>query len=181
MVTITQEKKWYTIKVQNNRERSVCERLKNDMLREFEVDVNFFIPTESNLTLRNGKKVIREKLLYPGYVFVETDCIDKISHLVKTTNGATQVMKDANGKPTTLKQAEINHMMGQKVVSKAKVESQFIEGEMVEIISGPFAKFKGTIDTIEADKNKVRVEVLIFGRPTKVDLTLDDITKCSNE
>lgn len=181
MTTETQTKNWYTIKVQTNRERSVSERIKQDMMREFEEEVNFFIPTESNLSLKNGKKVIREKLLFPGYIFVETTSVDKVIYLVKTTNGAASVLKNSNGSPQVLKQSEIDRMMGQKKESRAVVEALFINGEEVEIINGPFAKFKGKIDSMEMEKNKVRVEVLIFGRPTSVDLTFDDIVKIKND
>jgi len=170
-------KNWYTIKVQNNREKSVSERLKSDMKREYNEEVTFLIPTQLTVDVKDGKKVQREKVLYPGYVFVQTNSIDKVSHLVKSTNGATNVLRDNKGLAIILKQSEVDRMIGEKENNKNVVENQFVVGETVEIVTGPFAKFKGTIDWIDNDKNKVKVEVLIFGRSTLVDLTIGDILK----
>ncbi len=171
------QKNWYTIKVQNNRERSVSERITLDMKKEFDEEVNFLIPTQGVVGLKNGKRVLKEKLLYPGYIFVETQSIDKVAHLVKTTNGATQVLRDSRGLPTPLKRSEVERMMGEKEVSKAILESSYSIGEKIEIISGPFAKFKGTITAQDLEKNNVKIEVLIFGRATAVDLNFDEISK----
>ena len=170
-------KNWYTIKVQNNREKSVSERLKSEMMREFNEEVNFLIPTQGVISVKDGKRVQKEQILYPGYIFVETSTIDKIAHLVKTTNGATNVLRDNKGTPIILKQSEVERMFGEKEANKVSLETAFVVGEKVEIVNGPFAKFKGTVESIDIDKNKVKVEVLIFGRATFVDLTLEDITK----
>lgn len=178
MITLeTKTKNWYTVKVQNNREKSVSERLKLDMMREFNEEVQFFIPTQGVLSVKNGKKVVKEQLLYPGYIFVETSSIDRINHLVKTTNGATNVLKDNKGTPIILKQSEIDRMLGEKEANKESLESSFVLGEKVKIINGPFANFNGKIEEMNVEKNRLKVEVLIFGRSTLVELTLVDITK----
>ena len=178
MITLeTKTKNWYTVKVQNNREKSVSERLKLDMMREFNEEVQFFIPTQGVLSVKNGKKVVKEQLLYPGYIFVETSSIDRINHLVKTTNGATNVLKDNKGIPIILKQSEIDRMLGEKEANKESPESSFVLGEKVKIINGPFANFNGKIEEMNVEKNRLKVEVLIFGRSTLVELTLVDITK----
>jgi len=178
MITLeAKTKNWYTIKVQNNREKSVSERLKFEMMREFNEEVNFFIPTQGFVSVKNGKKVIKDQILYPGYIFVETENIDKINYLVKITNGATSVLKDNKEVPIILKQSEVDRMFGDKELNKVSIDTLFSIGEQVEIINGPFTKFKGSINSIDVEKNKVRVEVLIFGRATNVDLTLVDITK----
>ena len=178
MITLeTKTKNWYTVKVQNNREKSVSERLKSEMMREFNEEVTFFIPSQGVMSVKNGKKVVKDQLLYPGYIFVETSSIDRIDHLVKTTNGATNVLKDNKGTPIVLKQSEVDRMVGEKEANKEMLESSFVVGEKVQIINGPFAKFNGKVEEIQVDKNKVKVEVLIFGRSTLVELTLVDITK----
>lgn len=171
------EKKWYTIKVQNNREKSVSERLRSDMSKFYNTEVNFLIPTKAVATVKNGKKVVKEQILYPGYVFVETDSIGQVEYLVKSTNGATNVLKDTKGKPQQIKQSEIEKMIVEKEKAKEVVESAYIIGQHIEITSGAFNQFKGTIEKIDEDRNKVTVQVSIFGRPTSVDLTLNDIIK----
>jgi transcriptional antiterminator NusG len=171
-------KNWYTIMVQNNRERTVSERLKSEMMREFNEEVNFLIPTQGVISVKDGKRVQKEQILYPGYIFVETKTIDKIDHLVKTTNGATNVLRDNKGTPIILKQSEVDRMIGEKEANKSAImNTSFVVGEKIIIISGPFSKFKGTISFIDEEKDKVKVEVLIFGRATAVDLTLVDISK----
>lgn len=171
------EKKWYTIKVQNNREKSVSERIKTDMKKYYESDLNFLIPTKVVASVKNGKKVIKEQILYPGYVFVETELIEKVEYLVKGTTGATNVLKDAKGHPQPLKPFEIQKMIVEKEKTKEVAESSFLVGEKIEIISGSFTKFRGVIQSLDVDKNKVKVEVPIFGRPTSIDLTLTEIIK----
>lgn len=176
--TKVKPKNWYTIKVQNIRERSVSEKLKTEMLREFGEEVNFLIPTHGVATIKDGKKVLKEQILYPGYIFIETSSIDKIDHLVKTTNGATNILRDNKGTPITLKQSEVDRMLGEKEANSIAVLSdKFVPGEKVEVKNGPFASFKGTVSSVDNDKEKVKVEVLIFGRSTMVDLTLSDIVK----
>jgi transcriptional antiterminator NusG len=178
MITVeAKTKNWYTIKVQNNREKSVSERLKSEMMREFNEEVNFFIPTQGVIGVKDGKRVQKEQILYPGYIFVETKTIDKINHLVKTTNGATNILRDNKGVPIILKQSEVDRMVGEKEANKSAINTSFVVGEKVEITNGPFTKFKGTISFIDSEKDKVKVDVLIFGRPTVVDLTLIDIKK----
>ena len=147
------------------------------MMREFKEEVQFFIPTQGVLSVKNGKKVVKEQLLYPGYIFVETSSIDRIDHLVKTTNGATNVLKDTKGIPIILKQSEVDRMLGEKEANKEALETAFVVGEKVKIINGPFANFNGKIDELNVEKNRLKVEVLIFGRSTLVELTLVDITK----
>jgi transcriptional antiterminator NusG len=177
ITTEAKTKNWYTIKVQNNREKSVSERLRSEMMREFNEEVNFLIPTQGVISVKDGKRVQKEQVLYPGYIFVETSTIDKIAHLVKTTNSATNVLRDNKGTPIILKKSEIERMFGEKETNKITLETGFVLGEKVEIVNGPFSKFKGVVESIDIDKNKVKVEVLIFGRATFVDLTLEDIIR----
>jgi len=176
---IEKAKKWFTIKVQNNREKSISEKLKLDMLRNYDEYIQFLIPTKGIASVKNGKKIIKEQILYPGYLFVETNSIDKVEHLVKGTTGATNVLKDSNGKPTPMKDSEIERILGEKEVIKAMIESSFIKGEKVEIINGPFTSFIGVVESVDNEKNKIKVEVPIFGRNTVVDLTTNDINKCN--
>jgi transcriptional antiterminator NusG len=181
MNTEVKEKNWFTVKVQNNREKSISEKLKSDMMRDYGLEITTMIPTRGIASVKNGKKIIKEQILYPGYVFVQTESIDKVAHLVKSTPGASNVLRDDRGLAVQLKQSEIDRIIGEKEAVKAMIESAFIIGEKIEIISGPFSTFLGTVNWIDQEKNKVRVEVSIFGRSNLVDLTLDDINKIKAE
>lgn len=173
----TLQKKWYTVKVQSNRERSVSEKLKSEMMRDFQEDVNVLIPTQKLSFLKNGKVKQKEQLLYPGYIFVETISIDKILHFAKIIHGMSSVLKDPQGNPIELRRSEIERMSGEVEKRQSVDVGLYVIGEEVNIKNGPFSNFRGKIQTIDLDKEKVKIEVVIFGRPTIVDLTLSDISK----
>jgi transcriptional antiterminator NusG len=168
---------WYTIKVQSNREKSVSEKLRFDMMREFKEEIEVLIPTQKFSIIKNGKVKQREQLLYPGYIFVETQSIDKVLHFVKTINGMTSVLKDPQGSPIIMRQSEIDRMAGEVERRKETDKGLYAIGQEVSITNGPFSSFRGKIQTLDYEKDKVKIEVSIFGRATIVDLTLDDISK----
>jgi len=174
----TIEKRWYTVKVQSNREKSVSEKLKFDMMREFKEEVNVLIPSQYLSVIKNGKVKQKEQLLYPGYIFVETESIDKVLHFSKMINGMNNVLKDPQGNPIVMRNSEIQRMAGEVEERKSSADKGlYAIGQEVSIINGPFATFRGKIQTIDYEKDKVKIELSIFGRATIVDLTLADISK----
>jgi transcriptional antiterminator NusG len=173
----TIQKNWYTVKVQSNREKSVSEKLKFDMMREFKEEVNVLIPSQKFSIIKNGKVKQKEQLLYPGYIFVETQSIDKILHFVKVINGITSVLKDPQGNPIVLRKSEIERMAGEIEERKSIDKGIYAINQEVSVVNGPFASFRGKIQSLDYEKDKVRIEVMIFGRATIVDLTLNDISK----
>lgn len=178
MTKLNKEKKvnqWYTIKVQNNREKSVSDRIKLEMKRDYNEDVNIMIPTQNTIKFKDGKKVEKSKLLIPGYIFAETYSVDKLNHVIKSVTGATNLLKDTSGMPIPLRQSEVDKMLGVQD-SVSNIKDLYHEGETVLILNGPFTNFKGTIDSIDFDKEKVKVEVPIFGRKNIVELFMVDIS-----
>jgi transcriptional antiterminator NusG len=173
----TQEKKWYTVKVQSNRERSVSEKLKQEMMRDFKEEVNVLIPSQKISIIRNGKVKQKEHLLYPGYIFVETESVDKVLHFAKIINGMTSVLKDPQGNPIVMRKSEIDRMNGEVEHRQSIDKGLYAIGEEVSVVNGPFSSFRGKIQTLDYEKDKVKIEVSIFGRATVVDLTLVDISK----
>ena len=174
----TLEKNWYTVKVQSNRERSVSEKLKMEMMRDFKEEVNVLIPSQTLSMMKNGKVQKKEQLLYPGYIFVETESIDKVLHFSKIINGMNNVLKDPQGNPIVMRKSEIDRMTGEVEERKLSVDKGlYAIGQEVSVINGPFASFRGKIQTIDYEKDKIKIEVSIFGRATIVDLTLADISK----
>jgi transcriptional antiterminator NusG len=173
----TMQKNWYTVKVQSNREKSVSEKLKFDMMREFKEEVNVLIPSQKFSIVKNGKVKQKEQLLYPGYIFVETESIDKVLHFAKIIPGIASVLKDPQGNPIIMRQSEIDRMTGEVETRKNSDKGLYAIGQEVGIINGPFSGFRGKIQSLDYEKDKVRLEVSIFGRATIVDLTLADISK----
>ena len=177
MVTNTLEKKWYTIKVQSNREKNISEKLKSEMIRDFNEELNILVPTKTIPIMKSGKIKQTEQIMYPGYIFVETCSVDKVLHFVKLINGMGGVLKDSQGNPLVLRKSEIDRMSGVIEEVKKKSENIYIIGEQVNIKNGPFSGFKGSIQSIDIEKDKIKLEVFIFGRSTLLDATFDDITR----
>jgi len=185
MNTATMEKqttmKWYVVRAQSNREKSVSERL----IKEAEKGDLFgkvgqvIVPIEKSFFLKNGKKVMREKVLFPGYIFIETNAIGELKYFLKGVNGAQGFLTNRAGGVQPLSQAEVNSMLGKHEESKEELEPEatFVVGEEVKVLDGPFNGFFGTIEEIK-DK-KVKVSVLIFGRKTPVELGILQIDKKS--
>jgi len=173
----TLEKKWYTVKVQSNRERSVSDKLKSEMVRDFNEEVNVLIPMKTISTLKSGKIKQKEQIMYPGYIFVETSSVDKVLHFVKVISGMSGVLKDSQGNPIIMRKSEIDKMTGVMQEVNKKNENLYLVGEEVNVENGPFSGFKGKIQTIDFEKDKIKLEVFIFGRSTILDLTLNDISK----
>ena len=171
------DKKWYTVKVQNNRENSVSDKLKTEMIRDFNEDVNVLIPTKTVSSVKAGKIKHKQQVMYPGYIFVETASVDKVLHFVKVINGMSGVLKDPQGNPIVMRRSEIEKMTG--IIEEVNRNSKdlYVLGEEVTVINGPFSTFRGKIQSIDFEKDKIKLEVSIFGRATIVDLTLADISK----
>lgn len=170
---------WYIVRAQSNREKSVSERIvkdgeTGDLMGKIGRVV---VPTEKYFHLKNGKKVQREKVMYPGYIFVETNAVGELKYYLKAVSGATGFLTNRGGVIQSLSQAEVDKMLG---VEKQKQESielvnQFITGEDVKVLDGPFANFIGTIESMK--EQKVKVEVMIFGRKNLIELNSLQIEK----
>ena len=172
---------WYTIRTQNNKEKYVLERLR------IEYDVNnlgdclgqVVIPHEKIVSVRNGKKTIRDKITYPGYVFVETSTIGELKHFLKSIDGAGGLVKSQSGVISPMRQSEVDRILVKEidpVLNDApKSTNDYVVGESVLITDGPFQTFTGIIDHIDGEK--VRIIVLIFSRKTPVDLLASQIER----
>jgi transcriptional antiterminator NusG len=171
--------KWYIVRAQSNREKSVSERIikdaeKGDLIGKIG---QVIVPTEKSFHLKNGKKVQREKVMFPGYIFVETNAVGELKYYLKAVNGATGFLTNRGGDIESLTQSEVDRMLG---VQKQKEEvaeqfDHFISGESVKVLEGPFTGFTGTVESIK--DQKVKVEVMIFGRKNLVELSALQIEK----
>src|SRR4030095_11209997 len=130
------------------------------------------VPVQEAIEIKNGKKVVVERKLYPGYVLIETTMRQEAQHLVNSVQGVIKFV--GTGKlPQPLRQDEVNRLLGiaeAVAESEPKEEIPFMVGQVVEITEGPFSDFSGTVEEVLADKGKVKVSVSLFGRPTAVEL-----------
>ena len=171
---------WYIVRAQANRERKVSERIikEADKGELNGVIGRVIVPMEKVFGTKEGKKVQREKVMFPGYVFVETSAIGELKQAVKKIDGATGILTDRAGNVQVVTPAEVNRMIGLHEENKEKNFADiFSIGDEVTLIEGPFSSFKGNIEYIDKEKGKIKVNVLIFGRPTSVELDETQIRK----
>ena len=177
MAAIT-ETNFYTVKVRNNYEKIVADKIDMEMNERLKRDIKIIIPMERVFSAKNGKKVFKEKILYPGYIFVETTNVGDLISVVRETTGATNVLKDKEGHFITLRKSEVDKIIHSDEEIKAPVSDElYVKGESVRILTGPFAELDAQIDEINLETKRVRLLVSIFKKLTPVDLDLDEITK----
>ena len=170
---------WFVLRVASNKENSVRETLLRKIKIEgFEHLVNrILVPTEKHKTIKAGKQRITQKLLYPGYVFVEMKLEDDgripqdVFFLIKETTGVGDFIGTA-GRPAPMEHHEIEKMLA---ASKAPEESpqvkmEYQKGDHIKIKEGAFENMEGTVDELLPDQGKVRVIVTIFGRATPLEI-----------
>jgi transcriptional antiterminator NusG len=173
-------KNWYIIHAYSGFEQKVAESLRS-RAQAFGFDDRvgqILIPTEEVIELRNGKKVISKRLLYPGYVLVEMEMDDELWHAVKSTPRVTGFVGGGT-KPVPLTADEVNSVLYRQATSadRPRPKMSFEKSETVKIIDGPFTNFSGKVDEVNTERNTLRVMVTIFGRSTPVELDFLQVEK----
>ena len=185
------ENKWYVLRVVSGKEKKVKEYLDKDIVRNGweKVVKQIFLPVEKVYKVVNGKKVMRERNFYPGYLMIEIadqklndDMIQHISNLNNVMHFLTDG-KGSKGNIISLRKAEVNKMLGKVDEMSDKggitMSEPFIIGETIKIIDGPFNDFNGVIEEVNDEKKKLKVQVKIFGRATPVELSYMQVEKIS--
>lgn len=174
-------KKWYIVRTATGREESVrtaiLEYIKIRNVTDKFGDI--LVPTEEVLEMRNGKKRRVSRKIFPGYVFVEMDMDDDLWHVIRQVSGVAGFVGGTSSKPSPLSPQELENIRQrvQEGTDKPKPKVLFEPGEVVRIISGPFADFDGTVEEVNFEKNKLKVLVSIFGRSTPVELEFGQVQK----
>jgi transcriptional antiterminator NusG len=164
-------KRWYVVKVQSGREESIKEaierRVKIEGLEQYCGQI--VIPMEKVTEMRGGKRVVREKKLYPGYLMVEVEYNDRILYLFRETSGVGDfVGGSVHHPPPPMSPKEVERMLGQQGQLQPGVvppKPKFDRGDRVKVKDGIFAGMEGEVKEILESKGLVRVELTIFGRP----------------
>lgn len=168
---------WYVLRAISGKEAKVKEVLdaaiKNTDLGNYVFQV--LIPTEKVLTVRGGKKVVKERNLYSGYVFIEADLQGEVVHELTNTTNVIDFLRgrEKGSKPERLRQAEVMRMLGtaDDLIDPTDDETNdYIVGETVKVNEGPFNGFSGIVEEVNREKKKLKVSVKIFGRKTPLEL-----------
>ncbi|MCO5231262.1 MAG: transcription termination/antitermination protein NusG [Chitinophagales bacterium] len=180
---MTEDKKWYVLRVVSGKEKKLRDQIELEVERSKWSDTisQILVPTEKIYKLKNGKKVISEKNLFPGYILVEATNKKLNGDIISTINSINGVIHFLGKEnPLPLPKSEVNRILG-KVDDMAETGSSasepFLVGEIVKIIDGPFNDFMGSIEEVLEDKKKLRVTVKIFGRSTPVELNFIQVEK----
>ncbi|HEY9340131.1 MAG TPA: transcription termination/antitermination protein NusG [Hanamia sp.] len=183
--------KWYVLRVVSGKERKVKEYLDKDIVRNGwdKYILQVFLPVEKVYKVLNGKKVMRERNFYPGYIMIEVlegKLSDEMIQHLSNINNVMHFLTDGKGSKgniISLRKSEVNKMLG-KVDELADAGGMtmlepFIVGETIKIIDGPFNDFNGIIEEVTDEKKKLKVQVKIFGRATPVELSYMQVEKIS--
>lgn len=178
------DKKWYVLKTISGRELKIKKYIENEVeyhkLQDFVGQV--VVPMEKVIQIRNGKKVQKEKVHYPGYVMIEASLEGEVVHIIKSIPGVISFLSETKGgDPVPMRASEVNKMLGRvdelAVADENLINIPYIVGETVKVIDGPFNGFNGTVEKINEDKRKLEVMVLIFGRKTPLELSFMQVEK----
>ncbi len=181
------ELKWYVVRVVSGQEKKIKLYLENEIERENlqEYIPQILIPSEKVYEMRNGKKRVRERNFFPGYVLVSADLTHgEANHTVTSIPGVIGFLGNntagASKEPVPLRQSEINRILGK--VDEAdefeqKLDTPYIIGESVKVMDGPFSGFTGAVEEVFEERKKLNVMVKIFGRNTPVELNYMQVEK----
>jgi transcriptional antiterminator NusG len=174
-------KNWYVLKAVSGKEAKVKEYIEaelkhNDFLAKHVSQV--LIPMEKIASQRNGKRVVKEKVSLPGYVFVEAEMVGDVAHMLRFTPNVLGFLGGLDN-PSPVKQSDINRMLGNVEESEIvdDVTIPYLVNDTVKVTDGPFSGFSGVIEEVNAEKRKLKVMVKIFGRKTPLELGFMQVEK----
>ena len=174
--------KWYVLRAVSGKEAKVKEYLEalmkhNDVLASHVGQI--LLPTEKYAQLRNGKRIVKEKLFLPGYVLVEANLQGEVAHTLRFMPNVLGFLGGLD-KPTPVRQSDINRILGtaeEAVIRTEEIAIPYTVDEAVKVTDGPFSGFSGVIEEVNAEKHSLKVAVKIFGRKTPLELSFNQVEK----
>ena len=164
---------WYTIRVISGKEKKIKETLLFELdYQNLSIEVgDILVPSENIVEMKEGKKKVKNKVFFPGYILIQMSDSKEARFLVENTNGVISFV-GPNNEPQALKESEITRILGEVegregreiVIAPYKIE------DSVKVTDGPFADFTGFVTEVNDEKQKVKVLVSIFGRSTPIEL-----------
>ncbi|TYP97525.1 transcription antitermination protein nusG [Tenacibaculum adriaticum] len=175
--------KWYVVRAIGGQENKVKNYIETEISRLGLSDYvsQVIVPTEKVIQIRNGKKINRERVYFPGYIMVEANLAGEVPHVIKSVTGVIGFLGETKGgEPVPMRKSEVNRMLGKVDELSVKDENLAIPysvGETVKVVDGPFNGFDGTIEKVNEEKRKLEVMVKIFGRKTPLELSYMQVEK----
>ena len=164
---------WYTLRVISGKESKIKDNILFELdYKELSTEVNnILIPSENIVEMREGKKKVKNKVFFTGYILIEMSDSKEAKYLIENTDGVMNFV-GSNGEPQTLKEDEITRILGEVEGREGRevVIAPYKVGDSVKVTDGPFADFTGFVNEVNNEKQKDKVSVSIFGRPTPIEL-----------
>jgi transcriptional antiterminator NusG len=174
-------KRWYVLHARSGFEAKVKTAIEESVIREELEDLvgEVLVPTEQVVELKDGQKKTAERKFFPGYMLVNMELTEPSWLLVKNTNNVIGFIGGSSGKPSPITQREVDKILArvQEGADKPKPKVAYQPGEDILVIDGPFNEFNGLVEAVDYEKNLLKIEVLIFGRSTSVELEFSQVEK----
>ena len=175
-------KNWYIVQSHSSFENKVAKIIKEEAEKSkiSEKIEEIIVPTHDITEVKRGKRIQRKKKYFPGYVLIKTEMDNNLYHMIKNIKKVSGFL-GSKGIPTPVSDNEIEKILGQikDGVAQPKSGIEYVIGEKVQVIDGPFASFSGLVEDIDEEKSRLKVSVSIFGRPTPVELEYNQVEKAS--
>lgn len=173
--------KWYVLKAISGKEAKVKEYIEAEMRQNPKLAAHVaqvLLPTEKTASLRNGKRVVKERLSLPGYVLVEADLSGDIASMLRFMPNVLGFLGGTDH-PSPARESEINRLLGNAEETELEEvqDIPFEVGETVKVSDGPFSGFHGVIEEVNTEKHKLKVMVMIFGRQNPLELNFGQVSK----
>ena len=175
--------KWYVVRAVSGQENKVKAYIETEITRLGMADYisQVLVPTEKVVTVRDGKKIVKDKVYFPGYIMIEANLTGEIPHIIKSIPGVIGFLGETKGGDAVpLRLSEVNRMLGKVDELSVQVDNvaiPFTIGETIKVVDGPFNGFNGTVEKINEEKRKLEVMVKIFGRKTPLELSFMQVEK----
>ena len=176
-------KKWYVVRAVSGKENKVKNYIDTEISKAGLSDYvsQVLVPTEKVVQVRDGKKISKDRVYFPGYVMVEANLTGEVPHIIKSITGVIGFLGETKGGDAVpLRLSEVNRMLGkvdELAVKTDSVSIPFTIGETIKVIDGPFNGFNGTVEKVNEEKRKLEVMVKIFGRKTPLELSFMQVEK----
>lgn len=186
-----QSLKWYVVRAISGKEKKAKEYIESEVVKRSwqEIVPQVLVPTEKVYTIKNGKKVLKERNFFPGYVLValgiskeknQEDLFKEVTSVIQNLPDVLDFLRGVGGTPVPMRETEIKRIMGtmdDQIDAAGGLIEKFLVGEPVKVIDGPFNSFSGVVEEVNEDKKKLKVTVKIFGRKTPLELGFSQVEK----